>query len=199
MFTALVGGVVELIVLAHHAERRWQDDLVARHPRLFNLTAYGRTFTPGFPEIGDGWRELVETGVGRIAAAIADAPSATVTIEQIKSKYATLHLYWRGFRLSEKAEIAVQNAVALAEARSGCTCEVCGRPGALYSRGDWLATACTDHARGEPVPVAPGYENLHVVRSYRAGKAAVLVCRRNVRETDSFVDVDPASLGIEEE
>jgi hypothetical protein len=48
------------------------------------------------------------------------------------------------------------------------------------------------------VPIQAGWENLHLVRGYRDGKIAIIVCRRYDRETDSFVDVDPQSLGIEE-
>jgi hypothetical protein len=93
----------------------------------------------------------------------------------------------------------VEEAIALAEARSACTCELCGKPGRLYSRGGWLATACSQHARGEPVPVRPGFENLVIVRSFGVAGQQTVTCRRYDCETDAFVDVDPASLGIEEE
>jgi hypothetical protein len=38
---------------------------------------------------------------------------------------------------------------------------------------------------------------MHIVRHMSGGKSYV-TCRRYDRETDSFVDVDPSSLGIEE-
>jgi hypothetical protein len=47
----------------YNAERTWQADLVARYPHFFNLTENGQTSTPGWPTVGDGWRELVETAV----------------------------------------------------------------------------------------------------------------------------------------
>jgi hypothetical protein len=68
----------------------------------------------------------------------------------------------------------------------------------LHRVGGQLLTACSRHAKGAPVPVSRGSENIHLRRSTRDGRAAILVCRRYVRETDSFVDVDPASLGIDE-
>jgi len=121
-----------------------------------------------------------------------------VLVVQVKEKYGTLRLYWEGNDMAAATEQAVEDAVALAEARSACTCEVCGRAGVLYARGDWLATACPDHARGEPVPVTPGFENLHIVRTFRTGRHPIASCRRYLRKTDEFVDVDPKTLGIEE-
>lgn len=185
-------------MLAHRKEQAWQDALVARYPKIFVLTENGRTCTPGWPVTGDGWRELIETAARRISEAVAAAPPATVTVVQVKQKYGTLRVYWHGNDLSASAEQNVQNAVALAEARSACSCEICGAPGVLHSRGDWLSTACSDHARGEPVPVSPGFENLHIVRAYDAGRYPIASCVRYVRETDSFIEVDPKSLGIEE-
>jgi hypothetical protein len=185
-------------MLAHQEKGTWQDALVARHPAIFNLTENGRSYAPGAPTCGDGWRDLIETAVGRIADALAAAPSGSVTIVQAKEKFGTLRMYWRGEGLSKKTEHVIEDAVALAEARSGCTCEVCGEPGVLRARGNWLATACEDHARGEPVQIAPGFENLHIVRAFGAGRYPIASCRRYDRAADKFVDVDPQSLGIEE-
>jgi hypothetical protein len=184
-------------MLAHQANQTsWQDALVARHPRLFNIAQHGGTYTPGSPECDEGWRELLERACVRIQAAVI-ADGGTFSALQIKEKYGTLRFYWTG-RLSKEAEHGIEDAVALAEARSACTCEVCGNPGVLHSRGGWLATACPDHARGEPVPVVAGWANIHLIRGTRDGKTAILVCRRYDRDTDSFIDVDPTSLGIEE-
>jgi hypothetical protein len=179
-------------------QQTWQSDLVARHPRLFNITADGRTSTPGWPLVGDGWRELIETAVARIAAALSGAEAGWVRIVRVRSKYGTLRFYWRGSRLSDQMEIAITDAVALAEARSACSCEICGAAGVLHSRGGWLSTACPDHAGGEPVSVATGFADLHIVRIFDAGGRPVASCRRYVRATDSFADVDPKLLGIEE-
>jgi hypothetical protein len=184
-------------MLAHHEGRRWQDLLVARHPRLF-LSGDDRTSIPGYPFVGDGWRELVERAVDRIADALTAAPSGSVTIVEAKEKFATLRMYWRGTRLTKAAEQAIADAIASAEARSACTCEVCGREGMLHQVGGQLLTACAEHAKGAPVPVQAGWANIHLIRGTRDGKTAILVCRRYDRDTDSFIDVDPTSLGIEE-
>jgi hypothetical protein len=176
----------------------WQCDLVARHPHLFRLTENGQTSTPGWPQVGDGWRDLVERAVGRIADVIAAAPYASVTVVEIKEKYATLRMYWQGCGLTKAAENAIADVVALAEARSACSCETCGAAGVLHQVGGQLLTACAEHAKGVPVQSKEGWENIHLVRGTRDGKAAIIKCQRYIRETDEFIDVDPSSLGIEE-
>lgn len=170
--------------------RNWRNDLVAAHPRLFGVASQG------YAECGEGWRDLLERCCVRIEAALADGD--LFTTEQIKSKYATLRFYWAG-RLSDAAKAGVQEAIELAEARSSCTCETCGAPGRLYDRGGWLATACPKHAQGKPVPVKAGRENLRIVGRLVGDRLRIASCRRYDRETDSFTDVDPHSVGIEEE
>jgi hypothetical protein len=186
-------------MLAHHEGQRWQDLLVARHPRLF-LSGNDRTSIPGYPFVGDGWRDLVERAVDRIAETLAAARSGSVTVTGIKSKYGTLRMYWCGVGLTQACENAVADAVALADARSACTCETCGEAGTLYRVGRQLLIACREHGSGgAPVPIEPGWENIHLSRGVRGGKTTTLVCVRYVRATDSFIDVDPLAIGIEEE
>jgi len=169
--------------------QNWQNDLIANHPRLFGDASQG------YAECGEGWWDLLERACVRIEAAIG--PHDTFETEQIKQKYGTLRWYYAG-RLSEAARGAVEEAIDLAEARSACTCETCGAEGRIYDRGGWLTTACTPHARGEPVPIKGGFENLRVVRRLVDGEARIVSCRRYNRIADAFVDVDPASLGMEE-
>jgi hypothetical protein len=97
---------------------------------LFNQEINGRVMAPGYPNTGDGWRDLVETAIGRIAAAVAAAPSRSVGITQITEKFGALRLYWHGRNnLPETTCAAVAEAVHLAEARSACTCETYGADG----------------------------------------------------------------------
>jgi hypothetical protein len=49
---------------------------------------------------------------------------------QIKEKFGTLRFYWDG-TLSSEATAQVEEAIALAEARSACTCELCDAEGQL--------------------------------------------------------------------
>jgi hypothetical protein len=175
--------------------QRWREELMERYPNLFRVKLDDRIATLGFPEVGDGWRELLEIAVSRIATAMAAAPSGTVKI--VRRNLARSGC-WRGHGLSDVVENAVKEAVVLAEARSACSCEVCGAEGRLYSSGGCLATACAEHANGTIVALKPGWENLHVIRGYVGGKMGVFTYQRYVRKTDSFVDVDPKTIGIEE-
>jgi hypothetical protein len=190
---------VEFVMSGNQTNRTWQAALLARYPDLFIEESNGRIGTPGYPTCGDGWRDLVETAIGRIASAIAAAPPGSVHITQIKEKFATLRVYLDGRKgLPDSTNAAIDEAIELAEARSACTCEQCGDPGRLFKHGGQLLTACDTHARGETVKVQPGRENIHIVRTLKDGQLAIASCRRYVRETDSFVDVPPAELGIKE-
>jgi hypothetical protein len=172
--------------------------LVARYPSLFSVTENDRTYTPGWPAVGDGWRELVETAVGRIADAIAAAPDS-LRVTQIKEKFASIRIYWwPGPGFTDAMRDRVEEAVDLAEARSACTCEQCGAEGRLFKHGGWYLTACDEHAKGEPVAIKPGFENLHIQRSLEAW-LPIVSCRRYDRDSDTFIDVDPATIDLDEE
>jgi hypothetical protein len=178
--------------------RCWQAELVARHPGLFEIMVDGRPHR-GYPTVGDGWRELVETAVGRIALAVSQAPCPVVKIVQIKEKVATLRIHWRAGRtLPQSVHDAVQTAVDLAEARSACTCETCGAPGRLFDDGGRYATACDAHARGTSDRTVPERANVHLCQVRRGG-TLVVRARRYLRDADSFVDVDPSSLPPEDD
>jgi hypothetical protein len=174
----------------------WRQQLVEAHPDLFHPPADDPRAAQASPECGEGWRDLLERAFARIRAAVrADGGSFKVT--QIKEKYGTLRLYWEG-SLSSEADAMVEEAIDLAEARSASTCEICGEAGQLYGPG-WLATRCAAHAEGRrPVEIRPGFENIHIEERF-VGDRRVVRCRRYDRETDSFIDVDPSSLGVEEE
>jgi len=185
--------------MSGNSNRTWQAALLARYPTLFIEEFGGRISTPGYPTCGDGWRDLVETAIGRIATAVAAAPPGSVGIDQIKEKFAGLRLYWHGRNnLPEATCAAIEEAIYLAEARSACTCEQCGEPGRLYDKGGYVFTACDQHAQGKAVEVRPDRENVHIVRTLKDGKLSIVSCRRYVRETDSFVDVSPSELGLKE-
>jgi hypothetical protein len=52
------------------------------------------------------------------------------------------------------------------------------------------------HAQGDPVPEKPGWENVTISRVDARGTKTVIVKRRRyVRETDSFVEIDPLIIG----
>lgn len=175
-----------------HSSRDWRDRLIERHPNLLR-DANGRPV--GRPQVGDGWAEVVARAIDRIEAVAGN--SAVVRISEIKEKYGTLRIYTNVVRDPIMAAV-VEEAVALAEARSECTCDVCGALGVLYEQGDVLATRCVAHGDGAPVEVRPGWENIHIKRHAKDGKVRIVFCRRYDRERDTFTDVPPFALGIKE-
>lgn len=164
----------------------WRSGLINNHPRLFHAG--------GWPACEAGWRPILEKVCTRIEAILNESESFRVL--QIKEKLGTLRFYWSG-TMTEAARERVGEAIFLAEARSGCTCELCGAEGRLYSDSGSLRTACTEHAKGEPVAIKPGLENLHIVWKSVSGQRPIVLCRRYDRGSDTFIDVDPKSIGIE--
>jgi hypothetical protein len=176
--------------------RDWRVELVRAYPDLFHPLPDSPGVAQASPECGEGWRDLLERACTRIRAAVqADGGSFKAT--QIKEKYATLRFYWEG-ALSPKADAPVDEIIDLAEARSACTCEVCGEEGRLYQSGCWMMTRCALHAEGRAVVIEPSFENVQV-KERIVGERREIICRRYDRETDSFIVIDAGSLGIEEE
>jgi hypothetical protein len=175
----------------------WQAALLKRYPHLFDATTGCTIHSSGFSEIGCGWQNLLETAVGRIAVAVVGQPAGTLRIGQIKSKYGTLRIYLDG-RVDPCAQARADEAVALACARSACTCEKCGRLGRLYDGDGWLVTSCNEHAVGRPVEVRAVLQNIHIVRGSQDGRAGILTCSRYDRDSDLFTPVAPSALGLEE-
>ncbi|WP_375762572.1 hypothetical protein ACE10W_05155 [Bradyrhizobium sp. B025] len=173
----------------------WRIELISTYPELFHPVGDPRR-GEGMPYVDDGWRDLLDRMCVRILTAVR-ADGGTFKFTQIKEKYGTLRVYWDG-ALSPDADARVEEAITLAEARSACTCDVCGEEGRLRD-GAWLATRCVAHAEGlTPVERRLGFENVYLVRHFADGRHFVTY-RRYDRQNDVFIDVDPATLGIEED
>jgi hypothetical protein len=191
----LVSFLASRLVMAGFV-RNWRVGLIEAHRDLFHPPADFPEGAEGSPACGEGWRDLLERACVRIAAAISEGDRFHFT--QVKEKMGTLRVYWSG-RMSEPARLAVEEAIDLAEARSACSCEICGEIGRLHHhRGDWLMTRCAAHAEGHPVETRLGFDNIHVVYRVIDGRLRTVACRRYDRDGDRLVDVDPGSLGIEE-
>lgn len=175
--------------------RDWRRALVESFSDLFHPEG-DPPGAAGWPFVEDGWRDLLQRACVRIRAAVrADGGSFAFT--QIKEKYGTVRAYWAG-SLSADANARVEEAIDLAEARSACTCEVCGEPGRLYGPG-WFTTRCAAHAEDRrAVESRPGFDNILIVQRIVGGRRRT-TARRYDRATDSFIDVDPGSLNIGEE
>jgi hypothetical protein len=178
------------------SSKDWRQRLVEAYPNLFRPPAGAPEGAQGCPECGEGWADLLDTACQRIRAALSEGDR--FHFQQIKEKYGSARIYWGG-SLSAAPKRRVLEAIDLAEARSACTCEVCGDEGRLYRAGGVLMTRCAEHAQGRLLEIRPGFENLLVVHRLVDGRLRTVACRRYEWADDSFVDVDPAGLGIEEE
>jgi hypothetical protein len=172
----------------------WRIDLIKAYPNLFHPPGAGLEKARGYPACGDGWRDLLNSACAKIEAAIGEGDSFTVL--QIKERLAVLRFYWRG-SLSTKAEAKIVDAVAKAEARAACTCSLCGEEGRLYRADRALTARCALHAKGRPIELTAGLENVHIVRRIVAGQFRGVTCCRYMRTTDTFIDLLPDAPGIE--
>jgi hypothetical protein len=172
----------------------WRINLIKAYPNLFHPPGAGPEAARGYPVCGSGWRHLLHDACAKIEAAIGEGDSFTVL--QIKERFAVLRFYWRGI-LSTKAEAKIVEAVAKAEARAACTCSLCGEEGRLYRADRALTTRCALHAKGLPVELTAGLENVHIVRRTVAGQFRGVTCCRYIRAADTFIDLLPDAPGIE--
>jgi len=82
--------------------------------------------------VAPGWHSLVNE--------LFDlAEKENFEVAQVKEKYGSLCIYADG------ASKDAYNMIDNLERRSSAICEVCGKAGALTSRGGWLKARCKDH------------------------------------------------------
>lgn len=89
-------------------------------------------------ECSDGWFNIINAACSAIAAHEEHAGRTEFLFTQIKEKYGTLRMYYNG------GDEYVTGVIAMAEALSRDTCELCGAPGKLGGVG-WLSTRCETH------------------------------------------------------
>jgi hypothetical protein len=174
-------------------EGTWQQHLVQLHPGLFIRNFRGVPFCPGYPTVAaDGWREIISTLLKRVSTAAAGYP---IYFVQLCEEHGRLRIQWRAeATLPKHVEHAIEEAIARAEARSTCSCATCGAKGRLFVTGGRLITACVCHARGVPVPVYTGMEDLHLLRK-RINGSSTITCVRYDFDHDQFSDIDPSLVG----
>lgn len=172
--------------------QNWRIELIEAHPNLFHPPVGAPEASQGYPTCSDGWRDLLERLTTRIEAAIAKG-GGSLRILEIREKYGTLRFSWRG-EPSDESRTKIEEAIALAEARSACTCEECGEEGHLYRHGRVWMTRCPAHAKGEPVRIEAGLESFHVIRLTELHDMRVFFCRGYDRANDAFVGIPPETL-----
>ncbi|GAB9167400.1 hypothetical protein BDS110ZK4_30220 [Bradyrhizobium diazoefficiens] len=173
-------------------EREWRAELVARHPLLFHPDAGKSCGMPGHPICGPGWRDILDRCCIRISALLWT--DDRFRFLEIREERGSVQFEWR-CSLPAGAQRLLHRAIALAEARSLTTCEVCGDVGRLHVNDGWHATRCAVHATGQLVQTRPGDDDLHMVQETGGANGSVLVARYD-RATDSLVYLPPGSRGI---
>lgn len=90
-----------------------------------------------FPEIGDGWYDLLRNLSLELYESLDKEEIEDICILQIKEKFGTLRYY--ASTTSDKADDIIHKYEEL----SGSTCEECGRVGDIAkSTGGWIRTIC---------------------------------------------------------
>lgn len=133
-----------------------QAKLFHSHPNFFrrrrksSVTDIGPIHHWGI-ECGDGWFHLIDTLAGRYEAHIQGLIAHSVPKRnwprpsQIKEKFGGLRFYIQNLKhVPEDLISAIQEA----EATSMITCETCGKPGTLRTKG-YRHVAC-DHCMATP-------------------------------------------------
>ena len=85
---------------------------------------------------GDGWENL-------LAPILEEADRVDAEITQVKEKYGRMRVYFTpGSWDTDKLEEMIDQA----EKDSATVCELCGKPGVMFVKGQWLKTICASHA-----------------------------------------------------
>jgi len=174
--------------------QNWRIEFMRAHPRLFDFMQDEPKDTFGYPLCSEGWQDVLERLCGRIEEALRESESFEFV--RIKQKFGILRVDWEG-EISDETRACIEEALALARARSSRTCELCGAEGAKYHASDNVMVRCARHAEGRPILETGANERLHIVRVVAPTEPPVCILRRYDRDTDSFVgppeDVDMAA------
>ena len=93
-----------------------------------------------FASCGDGWREIVEDAIARLAK-LGVEPSDYC---QIKEKHGTLRIYLLTYRRHASGPDKVADVIECAEEESAVTCSDCGAPGTLRMDLVWRKVLCNE-------------------------------------------------------
>lgn len=137
------------------------EELIAAHPKLF------RGSEPAVPSyVPEGWYEIVDQLCCDIEALVAPEPER-IEVRQIKEKFGGLRFYFAWDRDADlfldlhgdggirtlvteahgpQVMTGIRALVTAASERSEQTCQRCGAPGTLTTRGGWVSTLCERHA-----------------------------------------------------
>jgi hypothetical protein len=172
----------------------WQERLIRRYPHLFAQSFRGVPFAPGYPRCSDGWQAIVTRVAERVDKA---SKGSSVHFTQLFEQHGMLRVHWTSkSEIPPRVELKIEEAIALAEARSLCTCVNCGAEGRLFANDFLLFPACKAHQRGTPVPVISGFHDVFLRRAIVKDRS-VLVHVRYDWASDAFVDISNVDVARE--
>ncbi len=105
--------------------------LYGRFPQLLEGSLHAEQ---GGIQCGDGWHAIIEALLAMLQKHAAQRDFPTLKVDQIKSKFGRLRVYYH------PPDPFVDGAIALAEELSTRTCEESGAPGVLRIRNRWYKT-----------------------------------------------------------
>lgn len=116
----------------------------------------------------DGWDYILQGSLSLIWR-YAEINDLKVNIVQVKEKFGLLRVYQQG------GDKFVRTILDIAEAVSGCICEVCGKQGQVKVNEGWARTRCSEHEnlfRKIQIETRPNRDR---IESY-ARSVAIVVC-----------------------
>lgn len=125
-------------------DEKLQNKLYSKYPKIFgqkDLPMNQTCMCWGISH-SDGWYDILDRLCNLIQWHVDQKDLPQVEAVQVKEKFGTLRFY------VNHQDDYISGCIAMAESMSARTCELCGKPGKLYSRG-WWVTRCLEHAKEE--------------------------------------------------
>jgi hypothetical protein len=163
--------------------RDWRVELIEAHSGLFHPPEGHPEHSAAYPRCEQGWSDVLKRLCFRIEAALDR--NERFEFVRVEQNMGVLRVCWDGAVVGQ-TNIKIQQAVNLAVARSGCTCEICGAEGRRYRSHGSLVTACSDHALGDLVSPRPGFEKVCALRS-KPGSWDIYIAHYD-RESDTLTE-----------
>ena len=113
-----------------------EQKLFDKYPKLFELKESRESCMCYGITCGDGWYNILETLCRKLDSynekkSKQDAEYEPVKFDQIKEKFGQLRIYTLG------GDITTYSLISFADTLSGITCESCGSPGKMRTKGWW--------------------------------------------------------------
>ena len=114
-------------------------EIIEKYPKVFGTPPYDpmkSLMCFGF-DCGEGWYPIIEDLAEKINEIVERDNLEDFCVVQVKEKFGSLTIYCR----AETDEI--HSLINEAERKSTSTCEICGAPGSMITKG-WISVLCDD-------------------------------------------------------